>query len=536
MKKINPIYFPLTLSLFGFTLSYFIPSILSLLTTIRNKDVLLNTLDSGSFVLALNNTFLILSISIPLIVFAGIIFSFYVLFPSKHNPSLMLFLLIPTIIPSVVICPFWNSLFNNEGFVNHVLELVGISIIDWNTSKLSIIIPILILAWRSIGITSIFFYTGLCGIPKEIWEDAEINGASYKTIFCKVVVPNSISWICISVLGIYLQSYNVFRDLYCLYGGYPNPNIYMISHYIHNNFLSADIHELSSLFSISLLCAVCICPFIKKINNKELFTLTQDRYVLKRHTTICTCIKTLIIFFFLSPLLFILIRSFISQNNDINIYSESFFVFENFSITQYKTLFLDSPHFWKAYGISLLIIIPVIIGQYVLSIPTAYVLEHINNKKTLSFFYIVFAIIPSMLLLIPSYLIFDFFNIRGIAAIIISAVFNPIGVVLIYVSIKFIGKDYINAARLDGGSELQILKNIVLPNLKKGIFILFLICIYEYYNIIDPVIVFIDSPNNYPLSVLLSQKIYVEKGIVFAASCLYILPIFLVFFLTKEDE
>lgn len=98
---------------------------------------------------------------------------------------------------------------------------------------------------------------------------------------------------------------------------------------------------------------------------------------------------------------------------------------------------------------------------------------------------------------------------------------------------KGFDKAWVEAAQDCGASEWQIFRQVILPNLRPGIMVVLVLTVAEYWNIIDQAIVFLDSTVKQPLSVSLSQMLAGESGIFFAASCIYVLPVLLVFGMGK---
>ena len=62
----------------------------------------------------------------------------------------------------------------------------------------------------------------------------------------------NVTWIYLSpttfvvLLMSIVNSFKVFKEVYMLYGAYPSPDIYMLQHYMNNQFLSLNMQKLSS--------------------------------------------------------------------------------------------------------------------------------------------------------------------------------------------------------------------------------------------------------------------------------------------------
>ena len=50
-----------------------------------------------------------------------------------------------------------------------------------------------------------------------------------------------------------VNSFKVFKEVYMLYGSYPSPEIYMLQHYMNNQFAAMNMQKLSAAAYIMFL-------------------------------------------------------------------------------------------------------------------------------------------------------------------------------------------------------------------------------------------------------------------------------------------
>ena len=85
-------------------------------------------------------------------------------------------------------------------------------------------------------------------------------------------------------------------------------------------------------------------------------------------------------------------------------------------------------------------------------------------KKPLWMLYLIGIMIPRITLYIPHYIIIKYLGISGtLLAVILPVCFNPIGLYLARNYFNTVPKSLIESARIDGATELQILKHIIIP-------------------------------------------------------------------------
>lgn len=140
-------------------------------------------------------------------------------------------------------------------------------------------------------------------------------------------------------------------------------------------------------------------------------------------------------------------------------------------------------------------------------------------------------LLPLQVTLLPNYMVAEFLNLKeSYLAIILPAIFNPLGVFLLYQHMKLIPKSYLEAAEIDGAGHLDIFFKIVLPSVTGGIASLATLTFIEYWNLIDQGIIFITDRSKQPLSLFLAGMNESQLGISFAASSFYVIPVLIVLF------
>jgi multiple sugar transport system permease protein len=99
---------------------------------------------------------------------------------------------LPYLTPSVAVAVIWVWLLHPSlGPVNHVLTTLGLPEFAWFSSQTTVIPSIVLMGlWATIGGTSMLvFLAGLQGVPQELKEAAEIDGAGVLSKFRNVTLP-----------------------------------------------------------------------------------------------------------------------------------------------------------------------------------------------------------------------------------------------------------------------------------------------------------------------------------------------------------
>lgn len=208
-----------------------------------------------------------------------------------------------------------------------------------------------------------------------------------------------------------------------------------------------------------------------------------------------------------------------------------------FTLDQYRQLLLESPGYLRMFWNSVLLVVPVLIGQCVIAPLAAYAFENIRwkYKEALYFMYIIVMLMPTQILLVPNFIVAGWLNIReSYLAILLPALFHPLGVFLIRQQLKNFPKECMEAAALDGAGPWKTYRYIVRPNLKSVVAALLVLLFADNWNIVDQAVVFLKSTYENPLSVYLGSVVTGDPGMFFAVSVFYLIPALLVFLLGQD--
>lgn len=570
MKKKSKMLLFLLPSLCGLLIFYCIPFILSIYyTLIENMstkkfvgfDNFIDTLKNPMFQRGLTNTGLFMSIGIPLCIVLAFFLALSFKRMDKGKGIVGLILLLPLVIPSGTTVYFWKSIFDINGLLNKLLYTFDIPIINWYNSKGVMLIAVTIFSWKNIGLITMLFYVGLKRIPREYYEVANIEGANTFKQFRHVTLIYLLPTIFIAIILSITNSFKIFKEIYMLFGNYPNEKIYLLQHYMNNQFFSLNMQKLTTASYILFIIIGIIIYLLFSLQKRfsDTFNTIQFENVhnnIKGKTPIKGGIVIITAFLIVIPLLFIFSNSFMGSSEIINRYTTDITNYnmkdlsrgsmhfvrmgllpDEATISQYKELLFRSPEYLRLFWNSIFIVIPVLIGQCIISPLGAYAFEQSKwkYKEVLFFVYILIMLMPLQVLLVPNYLVSKWLGfIDTYWAIILPGIFNPLGVFIVRLQLKGFPKECIEAAQNAGANHWQTFRHIVLPNLKSSIAILGIITFAEYWNVVDQAIVFIKGQYNKPLSVHLSHIAQGDLGMFFAISCFYMIPVLIIFFAGKD--
>jgi putative ABC-type sugar transport system, permease component len=132
-------------------------------------------------------------------------------------------LFFPLVLSAASVSIIMGYLFNeNFGLVNHILNLLGMADVPWLTSTHgAMIVVILVYVWQNFGFSFLLFLGGLSSIPKEVYEAAQVDGATGWKQFWRITFPLvSPTTLVASVMAI-ISALQIFDQPYVLTRGGP---------------------------------------------------------------------------------------------------------------------------------------------------------------------------------------------------------------------------------------------------------------------------------------------------------------------------
>jgi multiple sugar transport system permease protein len=188
---------------------------------------------------------------------------------------------LPTITPVIASALLWIWIFQPSiGVMNYLLSLVGVTPgPGWLQSTIWAIPSVAIIGlWGSIGGSRmIVFLAGLQGVPRELYEASEIDGANawqrFTTVTLPLISPTMFFNTIISVIG----ALSVFSIAYIATGGGPAYATYFYVYYLFNNaFQFSRMGYASALAWIFLLIVLALTVLQFTLSKRWVFYAGEE--------------------------------------------------------------------------------------------------------------------------------------------------------------------------------------------------------------------------------------------------------------------
>lgn len=148
-------------------------------------------LDDSRFIQAIKNTFVYAAATVPTSILIALGLAYVLNNKVYFKKTMRMAFFIPYISNTVALAAVFKFLFNKEGIINRALNaLFGIAAIDWITTPSVNKVPIILLViWTALGYELVVYMAALQNVPKNLYEAADIDGASGWKKFWKITFP-----------------------------------------------------------------------------------------------------------------------------------------------------------------------------------------------------------------------------------------------------------------------------------------------------------------------------------------------------------
>ena len=105
--------------------------------------------------------------------------------------------------------------------------------------------------WKNLGYTIVLWLAGIFSVSSDLTEAAQVDGASERQCFWRVIFPNLKGTLYTITVLSFLNSFKVFREAYLVAGSYPHESMYLLQHLFNNWFVNLELDKMAA-------SAVCV--------------------------------------------------------------------------------------------------------------------------------------------------------------------------------------------------------------------------------------------------------------------------------------
>ncbi|WP_434523241.1 carbohydrate ABC transporter permease [Halorubrum sp. AS12] len=215
------------------------------------------------FHLSLFNTGFIFLIQVPLMVILALAVA--IVLDSKFIRAKGLWrtlIALPVATGMVAYSTVFLLLFEGDvGMINQVLMSVGLDAVPWLTDRwMARITLVIAITWRWMGYNMIILLAGLQTIPQQLYEAAEIDGATMWQKFRFVTVPQLRPVLLFVIVSSTIGTFKLFAEPFVITGGGPaNATLTVVQYIYRQAFVQLNLGYASAV-------TVCLVVIVSAIS------------------------------------------------------------------------------------------------------------------------------------------------------------------------------------------------------------------------------------------------------------------------------
>jgi ABC-type sugar transport system permease subunit len=234
----------------------------------------MNILSDAKFWQACFHSGLLSGIVILLGTWLPLFLALYVYEVRRGSGLLKILYFIPFLTPAVPAAILWKWMYSQGfGLINGLLSLItGHTVaIGWLTDSHLVLLSIaLVFIWKNTGWAMLIYMAGLQNIPRNLFEDASLNGASVWTKIRQIILPALVPVIMAVVFIQIINGMQVFSEVYIMTNGGPEGSSEVIATYMYKKaFLYMDIGYASGVAVFFLILLVSITLLRMNLTNSK---------------------------------------------------------------------------------------------------------------------------------------------------------------------------------------------------------------------------------------------------------------------------
>lgn len=217
---------------------------------------------------ALKNNFWYCIVSVIFQVFLSLVCASLLedrLFRRIATPLRTMFFL-PVLISMTVVAMLFTQIYSPKGIFNGFINLLGgNSKVGWlGRSETALFCTIAMSQWHSMGYTMMLFIVAIQKIPEELYEAAEIDGASRIQRFFTITLAQVREMIFVTMVTTVSGAFLVFNDVYILTKGGPGNSSVTLAVYMYNMAFTQDRMGYASTIAILMLFLCLVLAVVQK--------------------------------------------------------------------------------------------------------------------------------------------------------------------------------------------------------------------------------------------------------------------------------
>jgi len=206
----------------------------------------------SAFIFGLGRTAMILLIQVPIMLAFALFFALALdSGRARGSRALRLLIFLPFAVPGVVAVLMWGYIYGQSfGLTGQIARGLGLPPTNFLSDSVILFSIMNIITWAFVGYNMIILYAALRSIPPELYEAAEIDGASQWRLAWSVKIPIIRPAILLTIIFSIIGSFQIFNEPKLLVELSPTaiPQGFTPNFYAFNQaFVSQDVNYAAAI-------------------------------------------------------------------------------------------------------------------------------------------------------------------------------------------------------------------------------------------------------------------------------------------------
>ena len=165
----------------------------------------------------------------------------------------------PVLLSPVVVALIWKWVLLRDGLLNAFLVSIGLDkVLFFVSPEWSMFWAVFVSIWAHMGFYTLILLAGLQAIQPDLYEAAEMDGASRERVFWRITLPLLWPNLLVVVVLALIKGVQIFDEVFVLTGGGPGTATQFIVQYIYNTGFTEQVQNFGLASAASVILGVIL--------------------------------------------------------------------------------------------------------------------------------------------------------------------------------------------------------------------------------------------------------------------------------------
>ena len=220
------------------------------------------------------NTLYYMSFQVPLLIILAFSLALLLNAKIKGRGVFRTIYYLPSLVPAVASSIIWIFMLRTKnGLINQVLALVGIKAIPWLSRPEWSKPALILMSMWGFGGQMVIYLAGLQGISQELYEAAEIDGATGASKLFRITIPLMTPTIFFNLIMGIIGSFQVFTQAFIMTQGGPlKSTLFYMLHLYNNAFNYFKMGYASAMAVVLFFAILALTLFVNRTSDRWVYS------------------------------------------------------------------------------------------------------------------------------------------------------------------------------------------------------------------------------------------------------------------------